>query len=187
MVALSSAGSSALGGYGSYNLARGIGDVLASRRLDKASIATIEDYLTVSAQESSIRRKSKIVGVASAAVAMIAAPLVGHILSNAHHASTATTQQPLHETNNVPVNSVAHNNITPVDANTYPWTYAMQELHTNISNPAVLSKLVNNPQGIKFQGNGLGGGLGRILSVTENGKILTDNASINLAITKVLG
>ncbi len=83
--------------------------------------------------------------------------------------------------------TIQHNvDIKPTAGNTLPWNYAMDTLHTNISNPAVLHKLTNNSAGIKFNGNGLSGGQGAIDSVTINGRTYTDLGHINGAIKHVL-
>ena len=83
--------------------------------------------------------------------------------------------------------TIQHNlDIKPTAGNTLPWNYAMDTLHTNISNPAVLHKLTNNSSGIKFNGNGLSGGQGAIDSVTINGHTYTDLGHINGAIKHVL-
>jgi hypothetical protein len=68
-----------------------------------------------------------------------------------------------------------------------PWTYGMDVLHTNISSSDVLSKLTNNTEGIRFIGNGLGGGHGAIESVTIPGQgTFSDVGHINAAISYVL-
>ncbi len=76
--------------------------------------------------------------------------------------------------------------VKPVAANTLPWNYAMDTLHTNISNPAVLNKITNNSAGIQFNGNGLSDGKGAIDSVTIGGHTYTDLGHINGAIKFVL-
>ena len=189
LVGLSMAGSAALRGYGSYNFARGIGEALASGKMNKAQISTIEDYLSVSDKQSDTRRKSKIVGSVVAA-ALIVAPLVGRVLDQVNHASPASSLSHHHKPFIKPqasTNTVTPNpSITPVGANTLPWNYAEQVLHTNISNPAILDKLVHNPLGITFNGNGLGGGLGAINSISYGGHIYTDLGHINGAIQAIL-
>ena len=82
--------------------------------------------------------------------------------------------------------------ITPQGGDEYPWTFGMNNLGTNISAHDTLTKIVNNPYGIKFVGNGMGGGSGAIESVTFPGpdgirRTFTDFAHINGAIAAIMG
>ena len=76
--------------------------------------------------------------------------------------------------------------IKPIASSTLPWNFAMDKLHTNISDPKVLSKLTNNSLGITFKGNGLSDGKGAIDSVTVDGHTYTDQGHINGAIKYIL-
>ena len=84
------------------------------------------------------------------------------------------------------LNQQVASDIKPVAANTLPWNYAMDTLHTNISSPSVLNKITHNSAGIQFNGNGLSDGKGAIDSVTIDGHTYTDLGHINGAIKFVL-
>ncbi len=102
------------------------------------------------------------------------------------HSFTTQTGSATSHLNDTTSHSAAAVDIKPTAENTLPWNYAMDTLHTNISNPQVLSKLTDNSAGIKFNGNGLSGGSGAIDSVTINGHTYTDLGHINGAIKHIL-
>ncbi len=102
------------------------------------------------------------------------------------HSFTSQTGSATSHLNDTTSHSPVAVDIKPTAENTLPWNYAMDTLHTNISNPQVLSKLTDNSAGIKFNGNGLSGGKGAIDSVTINGHTYTDLGHINGAIKHVL-
>ena len=102
------------------------------------------------------------------------------------HSFTSQTGPATSHLNDTTSHSPVAVDIKPTAENTLPWNYAMDTLHTNISNPQVLSKLTDNSAGIKFNGNGLSGGKGAIDSVTINGHTYTDLGHINGAIKHVL-
>ena len=184
LVAFATGAKAGLSGYGSYNASRGIGEMIASKKMNKTQLATIDDYLGASDRQSATRRNSKRLG-AAVAVALAAAPAI-IAMSEAHHAATAvhspgTTPPPPP----VPTSTIA---VTPQGGSEYPWTFGMNTLGTNISAPDTLNKIVNNPFGIKFVGNGLGGGQGAIESVMIPGQgTFTDFAHINGAIAAIMG
>ncbi len=196
LVSLSIAGGATMRAYGAYNASRGVGDWLANRKLAKADLEDIDTYLNLSGRQARTRQISKQVG-AAAAVVLSATPLLarlaeGHgILSSTQNhpnqslgrASTPPPQSPViaPTTHSLPP-------IRPIEGNMLPWTYGMQELHTNISDPSVLSRLTNNPFGIRFTGNGLSGGQGSIVNVEIPGQgTFSDIGHINSAIAYVLG
>ena len=184
LVAFATGAKAGLSGYGSYNASRGIGELIASKKMNKAQLETIDDYLGASDRQSATRRNSKRLG-AAVAVALAAAPAI-IAMSEAHHAATAVS----HSTGSGPTPPPPTKTIvvTPQGGNEYPWTFGMNNLGTNISAPDTLNKIVNNPYGIKFVGNGLGGGQGAIESVTIPGQgRFTDFAHINGAIAAIMG
>jgi hypothetical protein len=144
LVAFATGAKAGLSGYGSYNASRGIGEMIASKKMNKTQLATIDDYLGASDRQSATRRNSKRMG-AAVAVALAAAPAI-IAMSEAHHAATAvhspgTTPPPPP----VPTSTIA---VTPQGGSEYPWTFGMNTLGTNISAPDTLNKIVNNPFGI---------------------------------------
>jgi len=190
LVALAVSGKAALRGFGSYNLSRGIGEMIASKRLSKTEINTVDQYLEASKRQSATRRNSKMVGAAVSAVLTIV-PAVVSILDNFNHTSNVIRPaRPEAPSTSATANpSLDHiPTIKPVAENVLPWNYGMDVLHTNISSPEVLNKLTNNPFNIKFIGNGLGGGNGAITSVSIPGQgTFSDLGHINSAIAYVLG
>ncbi len=211
LVGLAVAGGSALRAYGSYNFVRGIGDVLANHKMKKADIATVQDLLDITNEQTTTRRKSKR-GALAVATVLALTPVVAKFLEASQTASKPGVLSRLPGSRSAPPgsSSTAHpipsgppaidHNILPgpspanhglsiiaTHGNMLPWTYAEQFLHTNISNPAVLEKLTNNNLGIKFIGNGQSGGLGAINSVVINGQSYSDIGHINGAISAILG
>ena len=194
LVAVSMAGSATLRGYGSYNFARGIGEMLASGKMNKADLKTVEDYLTVSEKQSATRKNSKRAG-AVVATALVAAPLVGRLLDQFHSTNGFNTRPRVASAASNPATAAtpeavvpAPLDIAPTGDGMLPWTFGQDVLHQNISSPDVLDKLVNNPLGIHFQGNGLGGGMGAIQSVDIPGQgTFTDLGHINGAMQAILG
>jgi hypothetical protein len=185
LVALAVSGRGALSGYGSYNASRGIGEMIASRKMNKTELATIDDYLGASDRQSSTRRNSKRIG-AAVAVAMAAAPAI-LAMTEVHHAASVFQHKTPGVTTAVQSRVVVPM-ITPQGGNEYPWTFGMNNLGTNISAQDTLNKIVNNPYGIKFVGNGMGGGNGAIESVFIPGQgTFRDFAHINGAIAAILG
>jgi hypothetical protein len=186
LVAFATTARAGLSGYGSYNASRGIGEMIANKKMSKTELATIDDYLGASDRQSSTRRNSKRLG-AAVAVAMAAAPAI-LALTEAHHAAAAVHQPTKPTVVTPPSTKLPMPTITPQGGNEYPWTFGMNNLGTNISAHDTLTKIVNNPYGIKFVGNGMGGGHGAIESVTIPGQgTFTDFAHINGAIAAILG
>ena len=188
LVGTATAGSAALRGYGSYQFARGVGERVASRRLNMDEIRTIEEYIDASRGQSDARRTSKRIGSAVAA-ALIVAPIVGKMLATSttpQHVTSVSPQTPPTTSGQTITTPIAPT-VTPIDGNTLPWNYGMNVLHTNIANPEVFSQLVHNSLGITFEGNGLGNGMGQILNVSYGGQTFTDLAHINGAIQAILG
>ncbi len=210
LLALATAGSAALRGYGSYTLARGIGEYIADRRMTPGNIQTLEDYFALSRRESTTRRRSKRAAVALSTV-MVAAPLVGKMVDLLNHhgavshhgggsgggghggghggGSGGGSGGGDHGGSGDGPKVV---NIVPVDGDKLPWDFGMQNLHTNISDPNILTnRILNNPQGIQFIGNGQSNGLGAILKVLVPGPggqmiTYTDLGHINGALATVL-
>ena len=111
-------------------------------------------------------------------------------MTEAHHAATAVPHT--HPTGGgtppPPTSTAPMPTITPQGGDEYPWTFGMNNLGTNISAHDTLTKIVNNPYGIKFVGNGMGGGSGAIESVFIPGQgTFTDFAHINGAIAAIMG
>ena len=206
LVAFATSAKAGLSGYGSYNASRGIGEMIANKKMSKTQLATIDDYLGASDRQSATRRNSKRLG-AAVAVAMAAAPAI-LAMTEAQHAATAThsthttggshtvvdTDKPDIDKTGVvtPPPKLPMPTITPQGGDEYPWTFGMNNLGTNISAHDTLTKIVNNPYGIKFVGNGMGGGSGAIESVTFPGpdgirRTFTDFAHINGAIAAIMG
>jgi hemerythrin superfamily protein len=195
LVAVAMTGGAVLRGYGSYNFARGIGEMVASHRAKKTDIKTIEDYLTVAERQSSARRNSKRAGAVVAAV-LVAAPLVGKMLDLFHHGAEASTPRPKGVaprttppagTGTNPIAPPEALNITPIDGNELPWDFLHNSFGLNMSDPAVLHELVYNKLGIVINGNGLGGGLGAVKSVFIPGQgTFTDLAHINGALQAII-
>jgi len=184
LVAFATGAKMGLSGYGSYNASRGIGEMIASKRMNKTELATIDDYLGASDKQSTTRRRSKRFATA-VSVALAAAPAI-IAMSEAHHATSVVhSPKPPQIIDKPPTETLT---VTPQGGNEYPWTYAMNHLGTNISSQASMDQWVHNPYGIKFTSNGLGGGQGAITSVFIPGQgTFTDNAHINGAIAAILG
>ena len=184
LVAFATGAKMGLSGYGSYNASRGIGEMIASKRMNKTELATIDDYLGASDKQSTTRRRSKRFATA-VSVALAAAPAI-IAMSEAHHATSVVhSPKPPQIIDKPPTETLT---VTPQGGNEYPWTYAMNHLGTNISSQASMEKWVHNPFGVKFTSNGLGGGQGAITSVYIPGQgTFTDNAHINGAIAAILG
>jgi hypothetical protein len=185
--------------------------MIANKKMSKTQLATIDDYLGASDRQSATRRNSKRLG-AAVAVAMAAAPAI-LAMTEAQHAATAThsthtkggshtvvdTDKPDIDKTDIdktgvvtPPPKLPMPTITPQGGDEYPWTFGMKNLGTNISAHDTLTKIVNNPYGIKFVGNGMGGGSGAIESVTFPGpdgirRTFTDFAHINGAIAAIMG
>ena len=210
LLALATAGSAALRGYGSYTLARGIGEYIADRRMTPENMQTLEDYFALSRRESTTKKRSKRSAVALSTV-MIAAPLVGKMVDllnhhgvGSHHGggshgggshgggSQGGGSQGGGSQGGGGVDGPKVINIVPVDGDKLPWDFGMQNLHTNISDPSILTnRILNNPQGIQFIGNGQSNGLGAILKVLVSGPggqmiTYTDLGHINGALATVL-
>ena len=192
IVGVAVAGSSLLRAYGAYNGGRAVGEMLANRQLSKHEISTIQDYLAASSRQSTHRRWSKRYSTALAAVAALAQPMLhvidsGQVVTTHPATPSLSTQPSLSHSASVINNTPAPINITPAGGNMLPWTYGMDVLHTNISNPSILRSIVQNPYGIKFTGNGQGGGAGAILRVFIPGQgSFSDSSHINGAINYIL-
>ncbi len=202
LLALATAGSAALRGYGSYTLARGIGEYIADRRMTPENMQTLEDYFALSRRESTTRKRSKRSAVALSTV-MIAAPLVGKMVDLLNHHGVVSHHGGGGQGGGGHggggqggggggVDGPKVINIVPVDGDKLPWDFGMQNLHTNISDPSILTnRILNNPQGIQFIGNGQSNGLGAILKVLVPGPggqmiTYTDLGHINGALATVL-
>jgi hypothetical protein len=186
LVAIATGGKALLRGIGSYEVVRGAGEMLASHRLNQADMSTVEGYLAASKQESTTLRNSKRIGALIGA-GMALGPLTYQLVESFQHTNIESATMHL---NNATTPSPAHEvlNVQPVDGNTAPWTFGMNSLHTNLSDPSTLAKLVHNTAGIKFFGNGLGGGQGAITRVFIPGQgNFSDLGHINGAIQFVLG
>ena len=191
LVAFATGAKAGLSGYGSYNASRGIGEMIASKKMNKTQLATIDDYLGASDKQSATRRNSKRIGSA-VAIAMAAAPAI-LAMTEAHHAASAVQHKPTATPTTTPAAAPPPApspmpTITPQGGDEYPWTFGMNNLGTNISAHDTLTKITNNPYGISFVGNGMGGGSGAIESVTIPGQgTFTDFAHINGAIAAIMG
>jgi hypothetical protein len=75
LVALAMGGKAALAGAGGYNIARGIGERIATKNREKTNVDSIEDYVDAAGAQSNTRRKSKKAGVVAGA-ALAAIPIV---------------------------------------------------------------------------------------------------------------
>ncbi len=191
LVAVSALGRGLLSGFGSYNVSRAIGEMIGRGRMKRAELTSVTNYLEASNSQTSSTRTSKRVGAAAALIVGSLTSVLGVLNSHAElHAVkhipklASNPTQPI----NTPLLQTPKLSLAPIDNNQLPWDYAMNNLHTNISDPNVLHQLIDNKLGIKFVGNNLSGGSGRIFSVHIPGQgVFTDSGHINAAIERILG
>ncbi len=183
LVTASAVGLAGLRGIGSYELTRGLGDLIANKRISKAEIGTIEEYFAASRKESDTRRRSKGLGVFVGTV-MALAPIVADIFNHAQTVGVGhqAVVKP-HVPNPVVKPPLPHTSIPPIQSirpDLPEWTYSLDYLKKNISLNKTLGKIINNPYKIKLYGNNKGGGAGKILRVFVPGQgIFSDTGHIN--------
>lgn len=192
----SGAALAALRGFGTYEFVRAAGELrgnaVLNRALSPREQITLDNYFRASEEQADWVRRGRGAGVILGALAAIG-PAVGEIISN--HASTISVAHHTTGHQHIPHpgrHEFPRVDLKPVDGSEYPWDYAFNNLHQNISAPSILSKLVNNHHGIVFNGNGLSGGQGQILSIKVpmgGGRYMLyhDPAHINAAIQYILG